>query len=87
MTARTRRARLVPLLAAVTALALGACTSADDIEEQAATGEDRTALTVDTSPDQEPVRSTPSDEAIALLPRGSWTTARSPSPWGRSPRR
>ena len=37
MTARTRRAPLVAVLAAVSALALGACTSSSDIESAAAT--------------------------------------------------
>ncbi|SDE57600.1 amino acid ABC transporter substrate-binding protein, PAAT family (TC 3.A.1.3.-) [Blastococcus fimeti] len=70
MIARTRRARLVAVLAAASVLALGACTSANEIEEQASSDDGRTALTVDTSPDQEPVHSTASDEAIALLPPG-----------------
>jgi polar amino acid transport system substrate-binding protein len=69
MTARTRRAPLVAVLAAVTTLALGACSSADEIE-QARADEGGTALTVDTSPDQHRVRTEPSDEAIALLPPG-----------------
>jgi polar amino acid transport system substrate-binding protein len=69
MTARTRRAPLVAVLAAVTTLALGACSSADEIE-QARADEGGTALAVDTSPDQHRVRTGPSDEAIALLPPG-----------------
>jgi polar amino acid transport system substrate-binding protein len=69
VTARTRRARLVPVLAAVSVLALGACSSTAEIEEQART-EDGAALAVDTGPEQDRVRSTPSNEAIALLPPG-----------------
>jgi polar amino acid transport system substrate-binding protein len=68
--ARTRRARLAAVLAAASVLALGACSSADEIEEKASAEDGGTALTVDTSPDQDRVRSTPSDEAIALLPPG-----------------
>jgi polar amino acid transport system substrate-binding protein len=66
VTTRTRRARLVPVLAAASVLALGACTSSAEIEEEANTSE----LTVNTSADQERVHSTPSDEAVALLPQG-----------------
>jgi polar amino acid transport system substrate-binding protein len=54
----------------VSLLALGACSSSDEIEEQASAEDGGTALAVDTSPDQERIRSTPSDEAIALLPPG-----------------
>jgi polar amino acid transport system substrate-binding protein len=71
MTARTRRAPLVAVLAAVSALALGACTSSSEIESAAATeaaGVD--ALVVDTSPDQDRVRTEPDPEAIDLLPPG-----------------
>ncbi len=70
MNARTRRARLAAVLAAASVLALGACSSADEIEERASADEGGTALTVDTSPDQERIRSTASEEAIALLPPG-----------------
>ncbi|MGY1692669.1 ABC transporter substrate-binding protein [Geodermatophilus sp. SYSU D01105] len=74
MTARTRRARLVPVLAAVSLLALGACSSSADIEEQARADEggERTALSVDTSPEQDRIHTTPSEEAIALLPEGAF---------------
>ncbi|SFL86594.1 ABC transporter substrate-binding protein [Geodermatophilus ruber] len=73
MSARTGRARLVAVLAAASVLALGACTSANEIEEQARAddaGSGSSGLAVNTSPDQDRVRSTPSDEAIALLPPG-----------------
>lgn len=56
----------VPLVAAVL---LAGCTSSADIEESAASGDAAPgALVVDTSPDQERVRTTTSDEALALLP-------------------
>jgi polar amino acid transport system substrate-binding protein len=70
VTARTRRAPLVAVLAAVSALALGACSSSGEIESAAAAEEGGTALAVDTSPDQDRVRTEPSAEAIALLPPG-----------------
>ncbi|MGY1624558.1 ABC transporter substrate-binding protein [Geodermatophilus sp. SYSU D00965] len=74
MTARTRRARLVPVLAAVSLLALGACSSSAEIEEQARAGEggERTALSVDTGPEQDRIHTQPSEEAIALLPEGAF---------------
>ncbi|MGY1592167.1 ABC transporter substrate-binding protein [Geodermatophilus sp. SYSU D00708] len=74
MTARTRRARLVPVLAAVSLLALGACSSSAEIEEQARADEggERTALSVDTGPEQDRIHTTPSEEAIALLPEGAF---------------
>ncbi|MGY1661793.1 ABC transporter substrate-binding protein [Geodermatophilus sp. SYSU D00705] len=74
MTPRTRRARLVPVLAAVSLLALGACSSSAEIEEQARADEggERTALTVDTSPEQDRIHTTPDEEAIALLPEGAF---------------
>jgi polar amino acid transport system substrate-binding protein len=71
VTARTRRAQLVTVLAAASALALGACTSSSEIENTAAeqsAGSD--ALVVDTSADQERVHTQPDQEAIALLPPG-----------------
>ena len=73
MTPRTRRARLVPVLAAVSLLALGACSSSAEIEEQARADEggERTALTVDTGPEQDRIHTGPSEEAIALLPEGA----------------
>ena len=70
MTARTRRAPLVAVLAAVSALALGACSSSGDIEKAAAAEQGGTALTVDTSPDQKRIHTTADDAAIALLPPG-----------------
>ena len=72
MTPRTRRARLVPVLAAVSLLALGACSSSAEIEEQARTDEGRTALVVDTGPEQDRIHTTVSDEAVALLPDGAF---------------
>jgi polar amino acid transport system substrate-binding protein len=72
VTARPRRARLVPVLAAVSLLALGACSSAAEIEEQARADEGGTALAVDTSPDQDRIHTTPSEEAIGLLPEGAF---------------
>jgi polar amino acid transport system substrate-binding protein len=74
VTPRTRRAPLVPVLAAVSLLALGACTSASEIEEQARAEEagSTTGLAVNTSPEQDRVRSTESEEAIALLPEGAF---------------
>ncbi|MBB3083750.1 transporter substrate-binding domain-containing protein [Geodermatophilus sabuli] len=71
MTARTRRARLVPVLAAVSVLALGACSSTAEIEEQARS-EQGTALAVDTGPDQDRIHTTPSRKAIDLLPDGAF---------------
>ncbi len=72
MNARTRRARLAAVLAAASVLVLGACTSADEIEAKAGADDGGNALSVDTSPDQEPVHSTRSEEAIALLPPGAF---------------
>jgi polar amino acid transport system substrate-binding protein len=70
VTARTRRAPLVAVLAAVSALALGACTSSGEIEKAAAADQGTAALTVDTSPQQNRVHTARDDEAIALLPAG-----------------
>ena len=71
MTARTRRAPLVAVLAAVSALALGACTSSSDIESAAATeAAGAAALVGDPSPDQDRVRPQPAQAAIDLLPPG-----------------
>ncbi|MGY1631366.1 ABC transporter substrate-binding protein [Geodermatophilus sp. SYSU D01186] len=74
MTPRTRRARLVRVLAAVSLLALGACSSSAEIEEQARADEggERTSLTVDTSPEQDRIHTAPDEEAIALLPEGAF---------------
>jgi polar amino acid transport system substrate-binding protein len=70
MTARTRRAPLVAVLAAVSALALGACSNSGEIEAAAAADEGSTALTVDTSPDQDRVHTPENADATALLPKG-----------------
>jgi len=71
VTARIRRARLVPVLAAASLLALSACSSSAEIEEQARTeGAAPQGLTVDTSPEQDRIHSTPNQEAIDLLPAG-----------------
>ncbi|MBJ7452803.1 MAG: ABC transporter substrate-binding protein [Blastococcus sp.] len=72
MIPRIRRARLVPVLATVSLLALGACSSSADIEEQASTDDGGTALSVDTSPEQDRVRTTLSQEAVDLLPDGAF---------------
>jgi polar amino acid transport system substrate-binding protein len=71
MTARTRRAPLVAVLAAASVLALGACTSSSEIESTAtkeAASSD--ALVVNTSPDQDRVHTQPNQAAIDLLPPG-----------------
>jgi polar amino acid transport system substrate-binding protein len=71
VTARTRRARLVAVLAAASTLALGACSSSGQIEQEAQADEGRsTALVVDTSPAQDRVHAEPNQEAIDLLPAG-----------------
>jgi polar amino acid transport system substrate-binding protein len=75
VTARTRRARLVAVsatvLAAASALTLGACTSASEIEGAAAQeAADSSALVVDTSPDQNRVHTAANQKAIDLLPPG-----------------
>ncbi len=71
MSVRTRRAPLVAVLAAASALALGACTSSGEIESAAAQEAAGTgALVVDTSPDQDRVHTKPNQEAIDLLPPG-----------------
>jgi len=72
VTARTRRASLVPVLAVVSVLALGACSSSAEIEEQSRSEAGSTALTVNTSPDQDRIHTTESDEAVALLPAGAF---------------
>jgi polar amino acid transport system substrate-binding protein len=53
----------------VSALALGACTSSAEIEKAAA-ADSSTALTVDTSPEQNRVHTPRDDAAVALLPAG-----------------
>ena len=72
MTARTGRAMFVPVLATVSALALAACTSSAEIEEESRTEAGSTALTVNTSPDQDRIHTTVSDEAVGLLPDGAF---------------
>ncbi|CCH87590.1 Amino acid-binding transporter [Modestobacter italicus] len=71
MTARTRRAPLVAVLAAVSALALGACTSSTEIESAAA-DEPAGALVVDTGPDQDRVHTELNQDAVDLLPAGAF---------------
>jgi len=71
MTARTRRAPLVAVLAAVSALALGACTSSSEIESAAAE-EPAGALVVDTGPDQDRVHTELNQDAVDLLPAGAF---------------
>jgi len=69
--ARHRRGTLAAALAAVATLALGACTSASDIENAAAEeSAGPSALVVDTSPDQDRIHTEANQEAIALLPPG-----------------
>jgi polar amino acid transport system substrate-binding protein len=74
VTARTRRAPLVAVLAAVSALALGACTSSSDIEQAAAAdnGAATDALVVNTGPDQDRVHTEENQAAIDLLPAGAF---------------
>ncbi|KQS68470.1 transporter substrate-binding domain-containing protein [Modestobacter sp. Leaf380] len=76
MTARPRhrgRRRTVSVLAAAALLALAACSSSADIEAEAREGTaDPQAVSVDTSPDQDRVHTTVSDEAVALLPPGAF---------------
>ncbi|MCW2583335.1 MAG: Amino acid-binding transporter [Klenkia sp.] len=72
MTAHLRR-RAVAALATTALLALAACSSSADIEEQArAEGGATEGISVDTSPEQDRIHSTVSDEAVALLPPGSF---------------
>src|SRR3954469_7866731 len=68
--ARPRRAPLVAVLATVSTLALGACSNSGAIEAAAAADEGSTALTVDTSPDQDRVHTAENADATALLPKG-----------------
>jgi polar amino acid transport system substrate-binding protein len=68
--ARTRRAPLVAVLAAVSVLALGACSSSGQIEERAAVAAGGKPLAVDTSPDQQRIHAKESKDAEALLPKG-----------------
>jgi polar amino acid transport system substrate-binding protein len=70
VTARTRRARLVAVLATASTLALGACTSSGEIEQQAQAHEGSTALVVDTSPKQDRIHTAANQKAIDLLPPG-----------------
>jgi polar amino acid transport system substrate-binding protein len=71
VTPRTRRARLVPVLAVVSLLALGACSSSAEIEEQSRSESGATALTVNTKPEQDRIHTTVSEEAVDLLPEGA----------------
>ncbi|KQS58467.1 ABC transporter substrate-binding protein [Geodermatophilus sp. Leaf369] len=73
MTAHLRRSTVALSLATAALLALGACSSSAEIEEQARSeGGATDALTVNTTPDQDRVHSTVSDEAVALLPPGAF---------------
>ncbi|SEO70413.1 ABC transporter substrate-binding protein [Trujillonella endophytica] len=76
MTARTRRALFVPVLATVSALALAACSNSADIEEQSRSESGGSgggsAIAINTSPDQDRIHTTVSDEAVALLPDGAF---------------
>jgi len=68
VSARTRRAPLVAVLAAASALALGACSSSSQIEQRASIEAGGQPLTVDTSPDQKRIHTTADAAAEALLP-------------------
>ncbi|HEY4627361.1 MAG TPA: ABC transporter substrate-binding protein [Blastococcus sp.] len=71
MTTRFRRGPLVAVLAAATALALGACTSSSEIEHTAAQeSAGPSALVVDTSPQQHRIHTAKNQDAIDLLPPG-----------------
>jgi polar amino acid transport system substrate-binding protein len=68
---RIRRGPLVAVLAAATALALGACTSSSEIENTAASeAAGPSALVVNTSPQQDRIHTKKNQEAIDLLPPG-----------------
>ena len=73
MTARSRRGSLVAALAAVSVLALGACTSSSEIENAAAEKSAApSALIVNTTPDQDRIHTTEDQDAIDLLPDGAF---------------
>jgi polar amino acid transport system substrate-binding protein len=66
----------VPVLATVSALALAACTSSAEIEEESRTADAGSSaaagLDINTSPDQDRIHTTESQEAVALLPDGAF---------------
>ncbi len=73
MTAHLRRSTVALSLATAALLALGACSSSAEIEEEARTADPSTsAISVDTSPDQDRIHSTLDPEAAALLPPGAF---------------
>ncbi|SDF84775.1 ABC transporter substrate-binding protein [Klenkia brasiliensis] len=75
MTAHLRRSTVALSLATAALLALGACSSSAEIEEEARTdaaGASGTAISVDTSPEQDRIHSTVDPEAVALLPAGAF---------------
>ncbi len=73
MTAHLRRSTVALSLATAALLALGACSSSAEIEEEARTADPGTsAISVDTSPDQDRIHSTLDPEAAALLPPGAF---------------
>ncbi|MFC7575041.1 hypothetical protein ACFQX8_23430 [Klenkia terrae] len=81
MTAHLRRSTVALSLATAALLALGACSSSAEIEEEARTGDaaDGAAISVNTSPEQDRIHSTVDPAAVALLPRARSTTASSGS--------
>lgn len=73
MTAHLRRSTVALSLATAALLALGACSSSAEIEEEARTADPGTsAISVDTSPDQDRIHSTLDPDAAALLPPGAF---------------
>jgi polar amino acid transport system substrate-binding protein len=75
VTAHLRRSTVALSLATAALLALGACSSSAEIEEEARTadpGTSATAISVDTSPDQDRIHSTLDPDAAALLPPGAF---------------
>ncbi|MEU2349112.1 ABC transporter substrate-binding protein [Modestobacter sp. NPDC049651] len=68
MSVRTRRAPLVAVLTAVSALALSACSSSNEIEEKAAIEAGGQPLTVDTGPEQQRIHTDADPDAEALVP-------------------
>jgi len=73
VTAHLRRSTVALSLATAALLALGACSSSAEIEEEARTADPGTsAISVDTSPDQDRIHSTLDPDAAALLPPGAF---------------
>jgi polar amino acid transport system substrate-binding protein len=74
VTAHLRRSTVALSLATAALLALGACSSSAEIEEEARTGDaaDGAAISVNTSPEQDRIHSTVDPAAVALLPPGAF---------------